>query len=290
MSSIAKKRSYFYGWYLKQQNDSETIAFIPAFHIDEKGNNSASLQVITDDFATNFDFFANEFHSDKKRFFVRIGDSNFSENSCTIKVSDNDYDISGTLRYVRFTKPNYDIMGPFALIPFLECRHNILSMYHQVWGDITINGKKMIFECGKGYVEGDSGKSFPDNYIWTQCTFANNSIMAAVADVPLGKKSITGIISLILFKHKQYRFATYLGARIESKSAKSILLRQGKMSLYIERQEVKGKNLLAPHFGKMTRTIHECPSCTVRYCFAIKNEIVFDIISEMASYEHNWAK
>jgi hypothetical protein len=59
------------------------------------------------------------------------------------------------------------------------------------------------------------------------------------------------------------------------------------MSLYIERQDFRGKNLLAPKNGSMERIVHECPSCTVRYCFAIKDEIVFDIISELASYEYN---
>ena len=44
-----KKKSYFEGWYFKHQGSGRTVAFIPAFHIDEKGERSASLQVITDD-------------------------------------------------------------------------------------------------------------------------------------------------------------------------------------------------------------------------------------------------
>ena len=44
-----KKKSYFEGWYLKQQNQEETLAFIPAWHVDGRGRPSASLQVVTRD-------------------------------------------------------------------------------------------------------------------------------------------------------------------------------------------------------------------------------------------------
>lgn len=37
---------YFEGWYLKQQNGRDTVALIPAIHIDRRGGCSASLQVI----------------------------------------------------------------------------------------------------------------------------------------------------------------------------------------------------------------------------------------------------
>lgn len=31
------RKAYFEGWYIKQQANDETIAFIPSFHVDEKG-------------------------------------------------------------------------------------------------------------------------------------------------------------------------------------------------------------------------------------------------------------
>ena len=51
-----KKKSFFEGWYLKHQSGKESLSFIPAFHIDEEGNRSASIQVITNDesFYTEF--------------------------------------------------------------------------------------------------------------------------------------------------------------------------------------------------------------------------------------------
>lgn len=43
-------RPYFEGWYFKHQNrQGQTLALIPAFHIDNGGHRSASLQVISND-------------------------------------------------------------------------------------------------------------------------------------------------------------------------------------------------------------------------------------------------
>lgn len=47
VGSFKRPRGYFKGWYFKQQNDTDTVALIPAFHTDDCGNSSASLQVIT---------------------------------------------------------------------------------------------------------------------------------------------------------------------------------------------------------------------------------------------------
>lgn len=49
------QKDYFKGWYFKCSNDAQTIAFIPAFH--RSGHNeTASLQIITDDAAFNLPF------------------------------------------------------------------------------------------------------------------------------------------------------------------------------------------------------------------------------------------
>lgn len=39
----------------------------------------------------------------------------------------------------------WTIMGPFALVPFMECRHRVWSMCHSVRGNVCINGRKYSF-------------------------------------------------------------------------------------------------------------------------------------------------
>lgn len=44
-------------------------------------------------------------------------------------------------------------MGPFALIPFMECRHSVWSMRHFVRGTVIINGEDYVFQNAWGYWE-----------------------------------------------------------------------------------------------------------------------------------------
>jgi hypothetical protein len=71
--------SYFEGWYFKQQSGAQTVAFIPAFHIDSSGRASASVQVITREAAYHVHFPENDFEADEKRLRIKIGSSVFSE-------------------------------------------------------------------------------------------------------------------------------------------------------------------------------------------------------------------
>ena len=51
-----KDSAYFEGWYLKHQQGNDTIALIPAVHMDGKGDTSASIQVVTQQGAHAFRF------------------------------------------------------------------------------------------------------------------------------------------------------------------------------------------------------------------------------------------
>ena len=64
-------------------------------------------------------------------------------------------------------------------------------------GRMKINGNDYVFENAVGYWEGDSGVSFPKEYLWTQVAFNGGSLMLSVADIPFGLFNFTGIIGVI---------------------------------------------------------------------------------------------
>ena len=68
-------------------------------------------------------------------------------------------------------------MGPFKYLPKMECKHNIFSMNNQVNGKIIINGQEYLFNNDLGYIEGDYGTSFPNNYIWIQANNLNRNVL-----------------------------------------------------------------------------------------------------------------
>lgn len=283
-----KKQSYFEGWYLKQQNAKETVALIPSYHVDEKGKRYASLQVITDEEVIGTIFPAAAFSARKERFGVQIGNSLFTERGCRLQIEQDGMQIHGILRYGAFTPPIYDIMGPFCLLPQMECRHRVLSLSHRVDGWITVNGRRIAFRNGKGYLEGDRGRSFPQGYLWTQCSWKRGCIMLSAAQIPLYGRSFLGCIASVLIDGKEFRLATYCGGKMVKLSETEAVLQQGEYILSIRPLSSNARPLMAPLAGDMKRTIHESPSCRVHYRFWKGKYLLLDLISSRASFEWDW--
>ena len=59
-------------------------------------------------------------------------------------------------------------MGWYSFVPFMECNHGIVSVNHDLYGEISVNGNVIDFNNGKGYIEKDWGVSFPEAWIWIQ--------------------------------------------------------------------------------------------------------------------------
>lgn len=279
---------YFEGWYLKQQNQSETVALIPAFHADSAGKASASLQVITNARSYKMDFPAESFRADREKLFIQLGGNVFSEQGCSLDVRTSDCMVRGRLHFGRLTPPDGDIMGPFRFVPFLECRHSVFSLHHCVNGELDINGKPYLFENGSGYLEGDRGRSFPRRYLWTQCSWDGNSLMLSAAEIPYAGTSFTGCTGFLFLNGKEYRIATYCGAKLLSAGNEGVLLRQKTLTLKIRLLEGHGSSLYAPQSGSMARTVRESVSCRVHYTCSAGKETLFDFISEQASFENDW--
>lgn len=247
---------YFSGWYFKIQTRDKTIALIPSVHTIEQ-KHTTSIQFITD-----------------------------TETCFSAKVK-------GWLRFSDLTPIKYDIMGPFQFVPCMECRHSVFSMMHRVDGALTINGEEYSFENALGYWEGDRGFSFPKEYAWTHCfieekDLLQGSLMLSVADIPLTGFHFTGIIGIVYWKGKEYRFATYLGARVVQKEKQRLLIRQGNMELEARLLESQAYPLQAPVGGKMQRMIRENIRCKAFYRFRIRGQTIFVFETEKASFEYEY--
>ena len=283
-----KKNSYFEGWYLKHQNKKKMIAFIPAYHIDCWGKASASIQIITEKRTWMVTYPADQFLVSPNMFWVKIGNNLFSEKGIRIAIEEEGLSIKGTIRYKRFRPPVWDIMGPFKFMPCMQCSHGVLSFYHEISGVLWINGEKIDFSNGKGYVEKDWGSSFPEEYSWTQCNWGGKQpgcVMAATATIPFGSRSFQGCIAAVRINGKEYRFATYLGARVQSCSKREIIIKQGCYQLKIYHQGKKEFRLQAPDCGDMKRVVNESPVTCVKYQLWKKNKILFEYRSRDASFE-----
>lgn len=275
----------FYGWYFKCQSDTQTLAVIPAIHNTEN-KRTCSIQIITDKDVWTVMFPADVFQRTKRN--IVIGENRFSEKGIRLTIQTPQVAVRGKLDFGPLFPLKYDIMGPFALVPFMECRHSVWSMRHSVRGNVCINGQKYFFRNAWGYWEGDRGRSFPKEYIWTQCCFSGGALMLSVADIPMAGFRFTGIIGVVLWQGREYRIATYLGARVVSIQNRTVRVTQGSLELVVRLLEESGHPLKAPEKGDMVRTIHESASCRASYRFCKEGCTLFAFETDRASFEFEY--
>ena len=212
-----KTSRYFEGWYFKLVNHdgSEALAIIPGIAIDEQGNKQAFIQVLDGKrkSARYHKFPFEDFNAEKNAFQVSIGKNYFSSNSIKLDIEQ----LRGELRFsnkVPWPKSLWSpgIMGPYSFVPFMECYHGIVSMNHEIAGQLELNGKSIDFNRGKGYIEKDWGTSFPSSYIWLQTNHfseENISLKCSVAKIPWLGNSFVGFIAGFWWKNQLIQFTTY---------------------------------------------------------------------------------
>lgn len=189
----------FEGWYFKHQRREEMVAFIPG-----RAESGPFLQMISPQGARQFAVSRLTAGGGM----VRADRCWFSTRGCHIELPG----VRGGIVYGPLSSLSCDIMGPFRFLP-MECRHGVISMVHTLRGTLWIDGQPHRFDGGQGYIEKDSGISFPRWYLWVQCNdfSAPCSVMLSVAAVPLGPISFRGCICALLYRGRTYRFATYRG-------------------------------------------------------------------------------
>lgn len=279
------KSGYFYGWYFKCQSDTQTFAVIPAVHRTGR-KRTCSLQIITEEQSWTVTFPGEAFRKEGRT--IAIGKNRFGKRGMRLSVCAPGLKVEGKLAFGDLFPLRYDIMGPFSLVPFLECRHSIWSMKHRMWGKVSVNGETYSFDGAQGYWEGDSGRSFPEEYIWTQCIFPAGSLMLSVADIPMAGFHFRGVIGVVVLDGREYRFATYLGAKISEIGDGMVKVMQGNLELEAALLERMGKPLKAPAQGDMARTIRESAACRARYRFRKGNRTLLAFETDRASFEYEY--
>ena len=278
-------REYFCGWYYRCQSENQTLAIIPSVH-KTKDRAFCTVQLITDTHTFHTQFHYDDFQKRGQQ--ICIANNRFDATGISLDTHTSQLDATGSVRFGSFAPIKYDIMGPFQFVPFMQCRHSVYSMRHHVDGEIRINSVPYVFRNAVGYLEGDRGHSFPKEYAWTQCSFPGGALMLSAADIPLGPFRFTGVIGIILLHGKEYRLATYLGAKAVRIQNGEIIVRQGHLCLIVKQQGPLGHPLLAPVGGAMTRTIREHPSCKVYYRFTDGDTTLLEYEAPNAAFEYEY--
>ena len=106
--------------------------------------------------------------------------------------------------------------------------------------------------------------------------------------VQYGAFHFTGVIGVILWRGKEYRLATYLGARAVKIGDGAVVIRQGDYTFSAQLTEKNAHPLSAPVSGAMVRTIHESAACRAVYCLEKGKETLFAFETDKASFEFEY--
>jgi len=267
-----KKKRYFEGWYFKHvSNDlNHVFSFIPGISLSDDDPHSF-IQVINGITGkTNYITYpVNAFLWEKNKLSLKIGDSIFTDKYINLNLENEEIKVTGRLEYsniVKYPKTllSPGIMGWYSYIPFMECKHGIVSVNHDLHGKISVNGSLIDFDNGKGYIEKDWGVSFPEAWIWMQSnSFMEHgtSFTLSIAKIPWMGRYFIGFIAFLYFNKKFYLFSTYNKSIVSylnhNKETVDVSVRNKKYILKIRVSKNSFGDLVAPVSGEMSRCIKE---------------------------------
>jgi hypothetical protein len=166
---------------------------------------------------------ASAFWAARDAFDIHVGPSRFTANAISLRLSSSEQVLEGDAYFeglnpwpVSLLSPG--IMGWYGWVPFMETYHGVLSLDHEIYGSFIVNGRKIEWTGGRGYVEKDWGESFPAAWIWLQTNHfahAGTSLTASVAMIPWLRRPFRGFIVGLWHGNVLYRFATYTGAEVK---------------------------------------------------------------------------
>lgn len=284
----SRHSNYFEGWYFKQVSaDGQHIySIIPGIAHNADGSKShAFIQLINGRTGvTSYHTFpADSFCYSRKSFALNIGRNHFTRDGISVDFGEGEERFRADLTYrdVQKLKPKLfspGIMGWYRFAPFMETYHGLVSMDHEVSGEIETGSQVISFNGGRGYIEKDWGSSFPSSYIWTQ---SNNfeqpgvSFMASIARVPWLGKAFPGFLGFLLIDGKVYRFATYTGAKVENLEVEEKEVRfdiqSKKFRIEVRAHRSHTGLLKAPVSGAMDRRIAESLDATLHLKLTDRN-------------------
>ena len=270
-----KTKKYFEGWYFKMvsQDEGSILSVIPGISISEDGSTKhAFIQIIDGKIAETkyINFPIEDFYFSKEDFLIKIGNNVFSKDSIVLDIQRDSLSIIGKVYMKNLAelksknKQRQKIMGWYYKVPFMECYHGLVSLNHDLYGEIKTNNRNFRFDGGIGYIEKDWGKSMPSSWIWIQTNSfknSNSSFMLSIAKIPWLGFSFTGFLGFYYINNEIVRFGTYSRAKLklEKQEKNNLNLNIILKDKVLEIQTLKNNSgmLKAPVNGNMNRRISE---------------------------------
>jgi tocopherol cyclase len=292
-------RPFFEGWYFKVIDGAQENAWaiIPGIYKDYDPALDEAFVMVLDGRSNQVTFHTypvSEFAASRNNFNIRIGPNFFAAEYLTLNLPN----LRGHLSFqglnpwpVSWRAPG--IMGWYAWFP-MECYHGVVSMDHTVEGFLHDGKRRFNFGSGRGYIEKDWGRNFPQTWTWIQANHFNQttaSLSASIARIPFYGRVFPGFIIGLLLDGRLFQFATYLGSTLEevtvSNKQVKIVVRSKEAVLEISGAQGQTALLHAPAPGQgMVPRVHESIDATATIRLQDANgSIIYEGTSNHAGME-----
>jgi hypothetical protein len=277
-----KKNRYFEGWYYKivDAKSKNVYAIIPGISIG-KWDTHAFIQVLDmNNEVSYFEYDISDFKYNTNKYEIMIGDNYFSKSRIRLNLSGNDISIQGDLYFCNIleyprTFWNPGAMGIFLYKPFMECYHDIINIQHEIAGHLKINGKRVEFSNGIGYIEKDWGRSMPKSWVWFQSNHFGPddvSLSVNIGNVPWLFGSFIGFIAMFRYRDRIFMFTSCNGSWISelynNKNKLRGTIKSCRFRLDFIVTYAEGGVIKAPVNGQMSRSIMESTHSIVKVRFS----------------------
>jgi hypothetical protein len=218
---------FFEGWYYKVVDTSgqQRFAFIPGVFVGKTAADSHAFVQVLEGASSRVAYHRypiDEFRVTEDPFEIRIGENVFRLDQIKLNIEKSEQSVLGELKFqkpvgwpVKVVSPG--AMGWYSWVPKMECYHAVLGFDHELRGSIKVDDDCINFDGGRGYIEKDWGKAFPQAWVWMQSNhFSQPStcLTASVAIIPWLGSAFAGFIVGFWQGGKLHRFATYDSSRI----------------------------------------------------------------------------
>lgn len=233
-----------------------------------------------------------KWHTDP--FILQIGKNTLSEDGMHLDFLLNGSSVRGNFKFGEFTtikksrlKPN--IMGLLSYLPN-QCNHSIISMGHQVSGDLQMGGEAWKIQHAHGYIEKDWGTGFPKEYVWLQANdWEKSAVVFGYATVPTLGTYAKGFFLVLLHDDKEYRFSSIEGSRLAnfkvSKDSFEATIERRGFRLTLKAKQANPVSLVSPEKGEMKSYIKESLEGCLELALEITGQPEITLTSKRASID-----
>lgn len=267
-------KDFFEGWYFKlvDPTGQHVFAFIPGIFLGKKAEYSHSFLQVLDGRTCRYLYQQDrpETFRFENPFSIKVGENRFSFEGVHLDLHSPEISVEGDLSFRDVARwPDSPCspgsMGWYNFVPGMQCYSQVCAMDLEIAGVFRVDGQKIDFTGGRGYIEKNWGKAFPHSWVWIQSnSFGTErvSLSVSLGEVPFWPKTFRGFLIGLLVNERFFRWTTMNHSRLSLTSEGSDVIleatnRHHRLRLRTRTDQEKFILCQGPRDGEMIPLVRE---------------------------------